>query len=120
VKQSGELPIPIPDGRAAHESAYLPGPQARGAVRPRILRMPAEWWDSPAVSCPLSRGLQSARTARRLTSSTLCDWGLMSLAEDAETIVGELAANAHTRGRAGCHVLRLGWGEPGLAPASRA
>lgn len=95
VKQSAELAIPIPDGRAAHESAYLPGPRARGAVRPRIVRMSAEWWDSPpAVSCPLSRGLQSARAARRLTSSTLCDWGLMSLAEDAETIVGELAANA--------------------------
>ena len=59
--------------------------------------MPADWWDSPAaVGCPLSRGPQSARVARRLTSSTLRDWGLSTLAEDAETIVGEFVANAVT------------------------
>ena len=59
--------------------------------------MPADWWDSPtAVGCPLSRGPQSARAARRLTRSTLRDWGLAFLAEDAETIVGEFVANAVT------------------------
>jgi hypothetical protein len=59
--------------------------------------MPADWWDSPsAVSCPLSRGPQSARAARRLTRNTLRDWGLAALAEDAETIVGEFVANALT------------------------
>lgn len=65
--------------------------------RPRMMRMPADWWDSPsAVGCPLSRGPQSARAARRLTRNTLRDWGLAFLAEDAETIVGEFVANAVT------------------------
>lgn len=65
--------------------------------RPRMMRMPADWWDSPsAVGCPLSRGPQAARTARRLTRNTLRDWGLTFLAEDAETIVGEFVANALT------------------------
>src|ERR1700761_6167144 len=65
--------------------------------RPRVVRMPADWWDSPsAVVCPLSRGPQSARAARRLTRNTLRDWGLAFLAEDAETIVGEFVANAVT------------------------
>jgi anti-sigma regulatory factor (Ser/Thr protein kinase) len=69
-----------------------PAPQ-----RPRMMRMPADWWDAPsAVSCPLSRGPQSARAARRLTRNTLRDWGLAFLAEDAETIVGEFVANAVT------------------------
>jgi hypothetical protein len=62
-----------------------------------MMRMPADWWDSPtAVGCPLSRGPQSARAARRLTRSTLRDWGLAFLAEDAEAIVGEFVANAVT------------------------
>ncbi len=59
--------------------------------------MPADWWDSPsAVGCPLGRGPQAGRAARRLTRNTLRDWGLCSLAEDAETIVGEFVANAVT------------------------
>jgi hypothetical protein len=67
------------------------------ARHPRMMRMPADWWDSPsAVGCPLSRGSQSARAARRLTRNTLRDWGLAFLAEDAETIVGEFVANAVT------------------------
>jgi anti-sigma regulatory factor (Ser/Thr protein kinase) len=62
-----------------------------------MMRMPADWWDSPsAVVCPLSRGPQSARAARRLTKNTLRDWGLAFLAEDAEAIVGEFVANALT------------------------
>lgn len=70
--------------------------------------MPADWWDAPtAVCCPLSRGPQSARAARRLTRNTLRGWGLTSLAEDAETIVGEFVANAVTHGA-------------GLAPGRRA
>jgi anti-sigma regulatory factor (Ser/Thr protein kinase) len=69
--------------------------------RPRMMRMPADWWDSPsAVGCPLSRGPQSARAARRLTRNTLRDWGLAFLAEDAETIVGEFVANAVTHASA--------------------
>ena len=63
--------------------------------------MPADWWDSPtAVVCPLSRGPQSARAARRLTRNTLRDWGLAFLAEDAEAIVGEFVANAVTHASA--------------------
>jgi anti-sigma regulatory factor (Ser/Thr protein kinase) len=62
-----------------------------------MMRMPADWWDSPsAVGCPLSKGPQSARTARRLTRNTLREWGLPDLAEDAEAIVGEFVANAVT------------------------
>jgi len=81
-----------------------------GAGRPRVVRMPADWWDSPsAVGCPLSRGPQSARAARRLTRSTLREWGLASLAEDAETIVGEFVANAVT------HAAAPGAGSAGLA-----
>src|ERR1700730_6510992 len=70
--------------------------------RPRVVRMPSDWWDSPsAVCCPLSRGPQSARAARRLTSNTLREWGLATLAEDAETIIGEFVANAVTHAAAG-------------------
>ena len=62
-----------------------------------MMRMPADWWDSPlAVGIPLQRGPQSARAARRLTRNTLREWGLPGLAEDAETIVGEFVANAVT------------------------
>src|SRR6201994_1437752 len=69
--------------------------------RPRMMRMPADWWDSPtAVVCPLSRGPQSARAARRLPRNTLRAWGLASLAGDAETIVGEFVANAVTHATA--------------------
>src|ERR1700728_3012677 len=65
--------------------------------RPRMMRMPADWWDSPtAVVCPLSRRPQSARGAGRISRHTLRDWGLAFLAEDAETIVGEFVANAIT------------------------
>jgi hypothetical protein len=89
-----------------------------GAGRPRVVRMPADWWDSPsAVGCPLGRGPQSARAARRLTRSTLREWGLASLAEDAETIVGEFVANAVT------HATAAGIGGTGCAggtgPADR-
>jgi hypothetical protein len=82
------------------------GPPARialGSGRPRVVRMPADWWDSPtAVCCPLSRGPQSAHAARRLTRNTMRDWGLTALADDAEMIVGEFVANAVT------HVPSLG------------
>jgi len=57
--------------------------------------MPSDWWDSPAVAAwPLGTNAQSARAARRFTRDTLRDWGLGSLADDAEAIVGEFVANA--------------------------
>jgi anti-sigma regulatory factor (Ser/Thr protein kinase) len=63
--------------------------------RPRVVRMPSDWWDSPAVAaCPLGINAQSGRTARRFTRSTLKEWGLAGLADDAEVIVGEFVANA--------------------------
>ena len=63
--------------------------------RPRVVRMPSDWWDSPAVAaCALGNGAQSARMARKFTRSTLSDWGLCSLVDDAEAIVGEFVANA--------------------------
>jgi anti-sigma regulatory factor (Ser/Thr protein kinase) len=63
--------------------------------RPRVVRMPSDWWDSPAVAaCPLSAGAQSGRAARKFTRNTLKEWGLASLADDAEAIVGEFVANA--------------------------
>src|SRR5215470_13991508 len=86
-----------------------------GAGRPRVVRMPADWWDSPsAVGCPLGRGPQSARAARRLTRNTLRDWGLASLAEDAETIVGEFVANAVTHAIASTPYRRSGIENLGL------
>ena len=57
--------------------------------------MPSDWWDSPAVAaCPLGTNAQSGLTARRFTRNTLKEWGLVSLADDAEVIVGEFVANA--------------------------
>jgi anti-sigma regulatory factor (Ser/Thr protein kinase) len=69
--------------------------------RPRVVRMPADWWDSPAtVACPLARGAQSARTARKVTRNTFRDWDLPGLADDAEAIVAEFVANAVTHAAA--------------------
>ena len=71
--------------------------------RPRVVRMPSDWWDSPAVAaCPLGLNAQSGRTARRFTRSTLREWDLNALADDAEAIVGEFVANAvsHAAGSA--------------------
>lgn len=73
---------------AARLREYAPG-------RPRVVRMPSDWWDSPAVAaCPLNTGAQSGRTARKFTRNTLKEWGLGTLADDAEAIVGEFVANA--------------------------
>ena len=69
--------------------------QQRAPGRPRVVRMPSDWWDSPAVAaCPLGAGAQSGRTARKFTRNTLREWGLVALADDAEAIVGEFVANA--------------------------
>jgi anti-sigma regulatory factor (Ser/Thr protein kinase) len=75
--------------------------------------MPSDWWDSPAVAaCALGPGAQSARAARRFTRETLREWGLTSLADDAEAIVGEFVANAVShaaRGvQAGPNIQQLG------------
>src|SRR5712672_2400580 len=63
--------------------------------RPRVVRMPSDSWDSPAVAaCPLGNGAQSGRTARKFTRNSLQEWDLITLADDAEAIVGEFVANA--------------------------
>jgi anti-sigma regulatory factor (Ser/Thr protein kinase) len=86
---------------AAREPLDVSARMSPAPRRPRMMRMPADWWESPsAVGCPLSRGPQSARAARRLTRNTLRDWDLAFLAEDAETIVGEFVANAVTHAAA--------------------
>jgi len=46
------------------------------------------------AACSLGGGAQSARAARKFTRNTLKEWGLASLADDAEAIVGEFVANA--------------------------
>jgi len=70
--------------------------------RPRVVRMPSDWWDAPAVvALPLTPGPQPAKTARRFTRATLERWGLDPLADDAEVIVAELVANAVCHADAG-------------------
>src|SRR6201990_641105 len=66
--------------------------------RPRVVRMPSDWWDSPAVAaCPLGTGAQCGRTARKFTRNTLREWGLLSLADDAEAIVRRGVATRRSR-----------------------
>lgn len=97
LQQVAQLPTRTRIDPAARQPLDLSARMTHGSGRPRVVRMPADWWDSPtAVGCSLSRGPQSARAARRLTRNTLRGWGLTSLAEDAETIVGEFVANAVT------------------------
>jgi hypothetical protein len=97
LNQAVDLPTRKRVVPVKHEPLDVSARLPRIPGRPRVVRMPADWWDSPSViACPLTRGPQSARNARRLTRSTLRDWGLGSLAEDAEAIVGEFVANAVT------------------------
>jgi hypothetical protein len=101
LQQVAQLPTRTRIDPAARQPLDPAARLTRAVGRPRVVRMPADWWDSPtAVGCPLSRGPQSARAARRLTRNTLRDWGLTTLAEDAETIVGEFVANAVTHAAA--------------------
>src|SRR5579875_2950559 len=102
LNQLAQLPTRTRVAPSARKPLDLSARMDCGAGRPRVVRMPADWWDSPsAVGCPLSRGPQSARAARRLTRNTLRDWGLAFLAEDAEAIVGEFVANAVTHAASG-------------------
>jgi hypothetical protein len=97
LDQAVDLPTRKRVALAQHEPLDVTARLGPAARRPRVVRMPAEWWDAPAaIRCPLTRGPQAAGTARRLTLTTLRDWGLGSIAEDAETIVGEFVANAVT------------------------
>lgn len=79
--------------------------------RPRVVRMPSDWWDAPAVAtCTLTVTGQAARAARKFTRNTLTEWGLAGLADDAEAIVGEFVANAisHAARKAGAQMQTIG------------
>ena len=74
-----------------------------GPSRPRFVRIPSDWWDAPSVAAlALAPAAQPAKNARRFTRVTLGRWGLETLADDAEIIVGEFVTNAirHTGGTA--------------------
>ena len=97
--------VPLPTrtriAPAARQPLELSARFAIQTERPRVVRMPADWWDSPAtVACPLARGAQSSRTARKVTRNTLREWELPYLADDAEAIVAEFVANAVTHAAA--------------------
>ncbi|WP_230884066.1 ATP-binding protein [Planomonospora sp. ID82291] len=49
---------------------------------------------SDAAACPLPRRADSVKTARDVTRSTLDDWGLSELGDDAALVVSELVTNA--------------------------
>jgi hypothetical protein len=49
---------------------------------------------SDATACPLPRQADSVKTARDVTRSTLREWGLSALSDDAALVVSELVTNA--------------------------
>jgi hypothetical protein len=90
--------IPPPRATAADHA-----PKPSQPDRPRVVRMPSDWWDAPSVmALPLTPAQHPGKNARRFTRTTLGRWGLDSLADDAEVIVGEFVANAlrHAASRA--------------------
>jgi hypothetical protein len=88
-----------------------PGPSA-----PRLFPVPSAWWETPAVtSCVLAAQPESAGTARHFTREVLVSWGFGQLADEAETIIGELVVNAVQHGTRGT----AGHGWRGSAPHSR-
>ena len=74
-----------------------PGPSS-----PRLLPVPSAWWETPAVtSRVLAAQPESASTARHFTREVLVSWGFGGLADEAETIIGELVVNAVQHGTRG-------------------
>jgi hypothetical protein len=70
-----------------------------GLSSPRLLPVPSAWWETPAIiSCVLAAQPESAGTARHFTREVLLSWGFGQLADDAETIIGELVVNAVQHG----------------------
>lgn len=107
VNQLARLPAQAGIDPAADEVIELLLRMSQGSERMHQPRATASGWDpARSVGCPLTCGQRSARVARHLTRNTLRDWGMDSLIEDAETIVGELVANAVT------HALRAASPEP--------
>ena len=70
-----------------------------GLSSPRLFPVPSAWWETPAVtSCVLAAQPESAGTARHFTREVLLSWGFGQLADEAETIIGELVVNAVQHG----------------------
>ena len=73
-----------------------------GLSSPRLLPVPSAWWETPAVtSRVLAAQPESASTARHFTREVLVSWGFGGLADEAETIIGELVVNAVQHGTRG-------------------
>ena len=93
-QRKGALPTRTRVRPAPHD-ALTPAPRQLVPDRPRVVRMPSDWWDAPSVmALSLTPGPQPARSARRFTRSTLTRWNLDPLIDDAEVIVAEFVANA--------------------------
>jgi hypothetical protein len=94
--------VPLPTRTRVHpvpHEALSTAPRQLVPDRPRVVRMPSDWWDAPAVmALTLTPGPQPARSARRFTRSALTRWQLDPLIEDAEVIVAEFVANALCHG----------------------
>ena len=70
-----------------------------GLSSPQLFPVPSAWWETPAVTCRvLAAQPESAGTARRFTREVLVSWGVGELADEAETIIGELVVNAVQHG----------------------
>jgi hypothetical protein len=70
-----------------------------GSSLPRLLPVPSAWWETPAVTArAFTPHPESARAARHFTREILTSWGLDRLADEAETIIGELVVNAVQHG----------------------
>lgn len=70
-----------------------------GPAPPRLLPVPSAWWETPAVtSRVLAAQPESAGVARHFTRQVLISWGCGQLADEAETIIGELVVNAVQHG----------------------
>ncbi len=91
-----KLPLPTRTRvRPLPHEALSTAPRQLVPDRPRVVRMPSDWWDAPSVmALSLTPGPQPARSARRFTRSTLTRWNLDPLIDDAEVIVAEFVANA--------------------------
>lgn len=86
---------------------------ASPVAAPRLLRLPAAWWETPEMLCqPLAPVPEEARTARLFVRHLLTRWGMAGLVEDAELIVTELVVNAVRHGMATAHLTDVSQAAP--------
>lgn len=96
-REKTKVPLPTRTRALSAIRGPIADPVTRQAMpdRPRVVRIPSDWWDAPSVvALALAPAAQPAKNARRFTRATLERWGLETLADDAEIIVGEIVANA--------------------------